>query len=85
MEMDEKNRAIIKQLATLCDQMFEVEYRDDMDFMGVMVAAERAIINLLDMLGKLPAQDFDFMAPVETDSEGNPIIPGGFGAESFLC
>ncbi len=84
LEMDEKNRAIIKQLAGLCDQMFQVEFREDMDRMGVMVAAERAIIDLLDMLGKLPAQDFDFMAPLETDEEGNAIVPGGFGAEEFL-
>ena len=30
--------------------------------MGVMVAAEQGIIEFLDLIGQLPAEDHDFMA-----------------------
>ena len=41
-----------------------------MNLMGVMVAAERGIINFMDYLGILPAEDMDFMEwmnPAEAD------------------
>lgn len=59
---DEEHRAVIKNLASLADQIFEIEYHPGMDRMGVMVAAERGIIRFLDMIGQLPAEDHDFMA-----------------------
>ncbi|MBR6654615.1 MAG: hypothetical protein IKL27_07795 [Oscillospiraceae bacterium] len=45
-----------------CDQLFEIEFGPEMDFMGVMVAAEQGIINFLDSIGQLPIEDHDFMA-----------------------
>lgn len=54
-------RAVIKNLAGLADQLFEVEFDKSMDTMGVMVAAENAIVAFLDSIGQLPAEDFDFM------------------------
>lgn len=60
-DMNEQNRAIIKNLANLADQLFEIEFAPDMDFMGVMVAAEQGIINFLDTIGQLPVEDHDFM------------------------
>ena len=65
---DEKHRAVIKNLADLADQIFEIEYRPGMHPMGVMVAAEQGIIRFLDMIGQLPVEDHDFMAgaPRET-------------------
>ena len=60
---DEKHRAVIKNLAELSDQLFEIEFAPGMHPMGVMVAAERGIIRFLDMIGRLPAEDHDFMAP----------------------
>ena len=62
---NEKTRAIIKNMANICDQLFEIKFREGMDVMGVMVAAEQGIINFLDMIGKLPADDFDFMEGYE--------------------
>ena len=59
---DDANRALIKNLANLADQIFEIEYKKGMHPLGVMQAAERGIINFLDMIGELPAEDHDFMA-----------------------
>lgn len=60
--MDEEHRAVIKNLANLADQMFEIQYHEGMHPMGVMFAAEQGIIEFLDMIGELPAADHDFMA-----------------------
>lgn len=65
---DTEHRAVIKNLANLADQLFEVEFQKGMDPMGVMVAAERGIISFLDMIGQLPVEDHDFMAGA-SDSE----------------
>lgn len=39
--MDEEHRAVIKNLANLADQLFEIQFGPDMHPMGVMVAAEQ--------------------------------------------
>ncbi len=65
LEKTEKDRAILKQLATMCDQLFEIEHDRDLDLMGVMVAAEQAIVRLLDQMGCLPADDYDFMEAMD--------------------
>ena len=62
MPMDERHRAVIKNLADLADQLFEIRYHEGMHPMGVMVAAEQGIIEFLDMIGELPVADHDFMA-----------------------
>ncbi len=66
---DERNTAMIKNLASAADKLFEITPKPDMDPMGVMVAAERGIISYLDATGQLPAEDVDFMdwqdAPAE--------------------
>ena len=59
---DEMHGAMIKNLAGLADQLFEIEYRKGMHPLGVMQAAERGIIRFLDMIGQLPVEDHDFMA-----------------------
>ena len=66
---DEEHRAVIKNLAHLADQIFEIEYQPGMHPMGVMVAAERGIIRFLDMIGQLPAEDHDFMAGAPDGAE----------------
>lgn len=60
-EMNERNRAMLKNLPSAADQLFEIIYKPGMDLMGVMMAAERGIINFLDYIGALPAEDTDFM------------------------
>ncbi len=70
-EVNERNTAMIKNLHAAADQLFEIRFGADMDFMGVMVAAEQGIIRFLDTLGTLPAEDYDFMAPLENKEEAD--------------
>jgi hypothetical protein len=65
----EECRAVVKNLANLADQLFEVEFTPDMDVMGVMQAAENGIVEFLDSIGQLPADDVDFMT-------GETVPPG---------
>lgn len=58
---NEQCRAVVKNLANLADQLFEVEFKKGMDIMGVMQAAENGIVAFLDSIGQLPADDVDFM------------------------
>ena len=59
--VNERNTAMMKNLTSAADQLFEITPKPNMDPMGVMVAAERGIISYLDMTGQLPAEDVDFM------------------------
>jgi hypothetical protein len=60
--INEKNTAMLKNLAKQADQLFEITPKKHMDPMGVMVAAEKGIIAYLDTTGQLPAEDTDFMS-----------------------
>lgn len=60
-EKTEQTRAVIKNLANLADQLFEVTYEKHMHHLGVMASAEQGIVEFLDAIGQLPAEDFDFM------------------------
>jgi hypothetical protein len=57
----EECRAVVKNLANLADQLFEVTFPPELDVMGVMQAAENGIVAFLDSIGKLPVEDVDFM------------------------
>ena len=59
--VNERNTAMMKNLTSAADQLFEITPRADMDPLGVMVAAEKGIISYLDHTGQLPADDVDFM------------------------
>ena len=61
-ERNPRNRAMLNNLNSAADHLFEIGFEKDMDRMGVMVAAERGIISYLDMTGQLPAEDVDFMS-----------------------
>ena len=61
LPQNEQCRAVVKNLANLADQLFEVEFDRGMDVMGVMQAAENGIVAFLDSIGQLPADDVDFM------------------------
>lgn len=58
----EQSRAVIKNLAELADQLFEVEYESYMHHLGVMASAEQGIVEFLDSIGQMPVSDFDFMS-----------------------
>lgn len=68
-EMNERNRAMLKNLPSAADQLFEVRFKPGMDYVGVMMAAETGIIRFLDYIGALPAEDQDFMAWQEQEGE----------------
>ena len=68
-QVNERNTAMLKNLTAVADQLFEIKFGPQMDFMGVMVAAEKGIIGFLDSIGRLPAEDYDFMAPLEDSKE----------------
>ncbi len=68
-EINERNRAMLKNLPSAADQLFEIVAKPDMNYMGVMVAAERGIIRFLDYIGALPAEDQDFMSWNEKEGE----------------
>ena len=59
--VNERNTAMLDNLHSAADAMFEIKFELDMDRLGVMVTAERGIIGYLDMTGNLPAEDMDFM------------------------
>lgn len=72
-EINERNRAMLKNLDSAADQLFEIKFGKEMDFMGVMVGAEQGIVNFLNTLGQLPGQDVDFMeAAQESLTNQNP-------------
>lgn len=60
--VNERNRAMFKNLASLADGLFEITPKGHMNPLGAMVAAERGIIAYLDATGQLPAEDQDFMS-----------------------
>ena len=75
-ERNERNRAMLKNLDSAADQLFEIEFGKDMDFMGVMVAAEKGIYNFLCSIGETPGEDVDFMDEMQKayhpDDEDKP-------------
>ena len=66
---DERNRAVLKNLDSAADALFQIHFGKEMDPMGVMEAAERGICQYLDSIGKLPAEDVDFMAAYEQEGD----------------
>ena len=40
-DVNSRNRAMLKNLDSAADHIFEIKFKKDMDLMGVMVAAER--------------------------------------------
>ena len=60
-----KNRAMIKNLDSTADQLFEIKYDKKLNYMGVMVTAEQAIYNFLCTIGQKPGEDVDFMDALE--------------------
>ena len=61
-EINERNTAMIKNLPSAADQLFEIVPKPNMHYMGVMIAAEQGIVRFLDYIGALPAEDQDFMS-----------------------
>lgn len=59
-DINERNTAMLKNLPSAADQLFEIVPKPNMHYMGVMVAAEEGILRFLDYIGALPAEDQDF-------------------------
>ena len=62
---NERNRAMLDNLYSAADALFEICFDRNLDLMGVMVTAERGIVGYLDMTGNLPRRDMDFMEWLE--------------------
>ena len=62
---NERNSAMLDNLYSAADGLFEICFDRKLDLMGVMVTAERGIVGYLDMTGNLPARDMDFMEWME--------------------
>ena len=64
-DVNAKNRAMLKNLDSTADQLFEIKYDKKLNYMGVMVTAERGIYNFLCTIGQKPGEDVDFMDAIE--------------------
>ena len=60
-DVNERNDAMLDNLHSAADALFEIRFAPELNLMGVMVTAERGIVGYLDMTGNLPARDMDFM------------------------
>ena len=56
---------MLKNLDSTADQLFEIKYDKKLNYMGVMVTAERGIYNFLCTIGQKPGEDVDFMDAIE--------------------
>lgn len=70
-DMNERNRAMLKNLDSTADQLFEIKYDKKLNYMGVMVAAERGIYNFLCTIGQKPGEDVDFMDAIQDSPTQN--------------
>jgi len=68
-EINARNTAMLNNLNSAADQVFQIRFDKKMDLVGVMVTAERGIISYLDMTGQLPAEDVDFMGWQEVENQ----------------
>ena len=60
-EASERNSAMLDNLYSASDALFEIRFAPELNLMGVMVTAERGISGYLDMTGNFPGRDMDFM------------------------
>ena len=60
-EASERNSAMLDNLYSAADALFEIRFAPELNLMGVMVTAERGISGYLDMTGNFPGRDMDFM------------------------
>ena len=60
-EANERNSAMLDNLYSASDALFEIRFAPELNLMGVMVTAERGISGYLDMTGNFPGRDMDFM------------------------
>jgi hypothetical protein len=63
--IDEKHRAVVKNLANMADSLYSVGFAADMDIYGVMVSAEEAVCAAFPEFGADEAGDVEFVIPGE--------------------
>ena len=78
-DADERNSAMLDNLYSAADALFEICFEAGLDLMGVMVTAERGIVGYLDMTGNLPARDMDFMDWQNKEQENEIEKESDFG------
>jgi hypothetical protein len=63
--IDEKHRAIVKNLANMAESLYSVGFTADMDIFGVMSSAEEAVCDMFPGCGADDAGDIEFVIPGE--------------------
>jgi hypothetical protein len=61
--IDEKHRAVVKNLANLADSLYSVGFTADMNIYGVMASAEEAVCAMFPEYGADNAGDIEFVIP----------------------
>ena len=62
-EDDEKGRAILKNLVSIAEFMFQARFGSEMDIRGVMVAAEEGILSMFPLDESMGGLDIEFEIP----------------------
>jgi hypothetical protein len=63
--IDEKHRAVVKNLANMADSLYSIGFTADMDIYGVMASAEEAVCATFPEFGADEAGDIEFVIPNE--------------------
>jgi hypothetical protein len=63
--IDEKHRAVVKNLANMAESLYAVGFAADMDIYGVMASAEEAVCAMFPACGADDAGDIEFVIPGE--------------------
>ena len=69
-EDDEKGRAILKNLVSIAEFMYEASFDDSMDIRGVMVSAEEGILSMFPLDDSMGGMEIEFEIPGEKREEG---------------
>jgi len=78
-EINERNSAMLDNLNSAADALFEIRFAPELNLMGVMVTAERGISGYLEMTGNFPGRDMDFMDWQNKEQENDKETEQDFG------
>ena len=81
-EANERNSAMLDNLYSAADALFEIRFAPELNLMGVMVTAERGISGYLDMTGNFPGRDMDFMGWQNKEQENEIETDIGKGEDA---
>ena len=68
---NEKNTAIVRNIASVSDSVYSVEFNKEFDVFGVMACAENAILSMFPGDDRAGDADIEFIIPGEETDRGN--------------